>query len=102
MIEHGEILLTVLTNIASPHLQVVETANESQIYPCKVGRGSLSCSGSLVFGITPMIVLFNEVPFSSLLLTSCMFLGVSTLILIVEPGKSTPSWVSKRGRRLGI
>lgn len=58
---------------------------------CKEGSSSLSCSGSLVLGITPMMVLFSEVPFSTLLLTSCMFLAESTLILIVEPGKTTPS-----------
>lgn len=49
-----------------------------------------------------MIVLFSEVPFSSLLFTNCMFLAVSTLILMVEPGNSTPSWVHSRGSRLGI
>lgn len=58
---------------------------------CKDGSSSLSCSGSLVLGIIPMMVLFSEVPFSSLLFTNCMFLAVSTPILMVEPGNSTPS-----------
>ncbi len=74
----------------------------AQTHLCKDGSSSLSCSGSLVLGITPMMVLFSEVPFSSLLLTNCMFLAVSTLILIVEPGNSTPSWVHSKGSRLGI
>ena len=71
-------------------------------YLCKGERSSVSWSGSLVFGITPMMVLFNEVPFNKRLLTSCMFRGVLTLIRTVEPGNSTPSWVKSRGRRLGI
>ena len=69
---------------------------------CRDGRFSVSFSGSLVLGITPMMVLFNEVPFNNLLFTSCMFPGVSTLIRIVEPGKSTPSWVNSNGKRVGI
>lgn len=80
-------------------LQRVLTA---QTHLCKDGSSSLSCSGSLVLGITPMMVLFSEVPFRSLLLTNCMFLAVSTLILMVEPGNSTPSWVHSKGSRLGI
>lgn len=71
-------------------------------YLCKAGRSSVSCSGSLVLGITPMMVLFNEVPFSSRCFTRCIFRGESTLTLTVEPGRSTPSWVSSSGRRLGI
>ncbi|TNN71109.1 hypothetical protein EYF80_018629 [Liparis tanakae] len=43
-----------------------------------------------------------DVPFSSRWLTRCMFRGESTLNLTVEPGRSTPSWVSSSGRRLGI
>lgn len=71
-------------------------------YLCSVGRSSASCSGSLVFGITPIMVLFSEVPFNSRWLTKCMFRGESTLNLTVEPGRSTPSWVRSKGRRLGI
>lgn len=71
-------------------------------YLCNVGRSSVSCSGSLVLGITPMMVLFSEVPFSSRSRTRCMFRGESTLNLTVEPGRRTPSWVSSNGRRLGI
>ena len=71
-------------------------------YLCKGERSSVSWPGSLVFGITPMMVLFTEVPFNKRLFTSCMFRGVVTLIRTVEPGNSTPSWVRSRGRRLGI
>lgn len=53
-------------------------------------------------GMTPMIVLRSEVPFSSRLRTSCMLRGESTLVRMVEPGSRTPSWVSSSGRRLGI
>lgn len=73
-----------------------------QTHLCKDGSSSLSCSGSLVLGTIPMMVLFSEVPFSSLLFTNCMFLAVSTLILMVEPGNSTPSWVHSKGSRVGI
>ncbi len=83
-------------------LQRVRPSLTAQTHLCKDGSSSLSCSGSLVLGITPMMVLFSEVPFSSLLLTNCMFLAVSTLILMVEPGNSTPSWVHNKGSRLGI
>lgn len=55
-----------------------------------------------MLGMTPMMVLLSEVPFRSRLRTSCMLRGESTLVRMVEPGSSTPSWVSSSGRRLGI
>lgn len=70
-------------------------------YLCNVGRSSALRSGSLVLGITPMIVLLSDVPFNSRWLT-CMFRGESTLKRMVEPGRRTSSWVSSSGRRLGI
>lgn len=70
-------------------------------YLCKAGSSSVCCSGSRL-GITPMMVLFSEVPLSSRCRTSCMFRGESTLKRPVEPGRRTPSWVSSSGRRPGI
>lgn len=69
---------------------------------CREGRSSQSEVGSLVLGMTPMMVLLSEVPFRSRLRTSCMLRGESTLVRMVEPGSRTPSWVSSSGRRLGI
>lgn len=83
-------------------LSVTAVTQGSVCYLCSVGSGSESCSGSLVLGITPMMVLFREVPRSSRWLTSCMFRGESTLKRTVEPGSSTPSWLSSSGRRFGI
>lgn len=91
--------------VTPPHNNRVNPQKATQLqvhYLCNVGRSSVSCSGSLVLGITPMMVLFSEVPFSSRSRTRCMFRGESTLNLTVEPGRRTPSWVSSNGRRLGI
>lgn len=66
------------------------------------GSASRSLAGSLVSGMTPMMVLLSDVPFSRRLRTSCMFPGESTLARMVEPGSSTASGVSSSGRRLGI
>lgn len=89
------------TNLTSNPTSVSSWARTGS-YWWSGGSGSESCSGSLVLGITPMMVLFREVPFSSRWPTSCMFRGESTLNRTVEPGRSTPSWVSSSGRRFGI
>lgn len=49
-----------------------------------------------------MMVLRSEVPLSSRLRTSCMLRGESTLVRMVEPGRSTLSCVSSSGSRVGI
>lgn len=104
---------TACPNVSPPKQHQQQQRNDSAVatvpsymtkcyYLCNVGRSSVSCSGSLVLGITPMMVLFSEVPLSSRWLTRCMFRGESTLNLTVEPGRSTPSCDSSSGRRLGI
>lgn len=71
-------------------------------YLCKGGRSCTSLAGSGVLGMTPRMVLCNDVPLSRRLRTSCKLRAVSTLVRMVEPGSNTPSWVSSSGRRLGI
>lgn len=62
----------------------------------------MSLAGSGVLGMTPRMVLCNDVPLSKRLRTSCKLRAVSTLVRIVEPGSNTLSWVNSSGRRLGI
>lgn len=71
-------------------------------YLCSGGRSCASLAGSGVLGITPRMVLCSEVPLSRRLRTSCRLRAESTLVRMVEPGRSTPSLVSSSGRRLGI